>query len=421
MSIHIPRITVEAWAQSESVTSAVRTAYDSRHMIRAKSKELSEGSPEDAIQYYTDRATPDLLVIEINFDEAGTRAYLESLKDRCSEKTQVVLIGRINDVRFYKDMIDEGVSEYILAPVDGMRLVDVIGKIYQTNQFNNAGRLSLFIGACGGVGSTTLALNTAYAAAEKLDAPTLLVDMDVGYGSIQLNLNSTEGGQDIGQALFNDRSVDEGFIAQLIQRVTNRLDVIMSPSTLERNLDLSQEHVDRVMDALRSSAPHTIIDMPHHWSQWVRSTMALANDIVIVTQPDMVGLRNTKQIFQMLQGMRRDTSHPQYIINMAGRAKRDEVKTNHFVEAIGIQPLMVINDDPKAFSLSSNEGRPIVQRDTNSQLTSQFTEIASALQGNGRPGTSSKVQTKAKSSVSLGSGLSGMLSRFKKPKSAPAV
>jgi pilus assembly protein CpaE len=420
MSIHIPRITIGAWTQTESVSSALRSAYDSRHMIRAKSTELNEGSPEDALNYYVDRASPDLLIVEINHDEAGTREYLDRLADRTADRTKVVLIGRINDVRFYKEMIDLGISEYVLAPVDGTRLVELIGKIYKSHQFDNSGRLSLFIGACGGVGATTVALNTAYAAAEKLDAPTLLVDMDVGFGSVQLNLNSAEGGQDIGQALFNDRSIDEGFIAQLIQRVTNRLDVVMSPSTLDRNLDLSQETVDRVMDALRNTAPHTIIDMPRSWSQWVRSTMALANDIVIVTQPDMVGLRNTKAMFQTLQTMRRDTTHPQYIINMAGRSKREEIKSNHFLEAIGVAPLAVIADDPKTFSVAANEGKPVVQRDGGSQIANQFMEIAAALQGNGRAGMSSKVQTKPKTALGLGSGLSGLLGKMKKPSSASA-
>lgn len=420
MNTHIPRITVEAWTQSESVTAAVRAAYANRLMIRAKSTDLHEGGPDDAIQYYVDRSTPDLLVMEVNLDEAGTRNFLDRFREKCAERTRVVLIGRINDVHFYKNIIAEGISEYMLVPVDEMRLVETFGKIYHTSQYDNAGRLSYFIGACGGVGASTIALNTAYAAAEKLDTPTLLVDMDIGFGSVQLNLNSSEGGQDLGAALFNERNIDESFIAQLIQRVTNRLDVLLSPSTLDRSLDLSQETVDKVMDALRNTAPHTMVDLPRNWSQWMRSSMALATEIVIVTQPDMVGLRNTKMMFQALQNMRRDTSHPHYVINMAGRTKRNEIATNHFAEAIGVQPLAVIADDPKAFSAAANEGKTVVQNDSSSQATAMFCEIASTLSGGSRHGLSSKVQTKPRIPAGVGAGLAGLLSRGKK-KAAPSA
>lgn len=419
--INIPRISINAWTVSHATAHAVRETYANRHLVRVKTHSVAEGEPQEVIAHYTDTQTPDLLIIELALDENETRAFINRLKSVCSSKTKVVLIGRINDVRFYQEMMSEGVSEYMLGPVNEEKLVETIGKIYHTSYADNAGRLVLFFGATGGAGSSTLAQHTAWATAELHDTPTLLADLDIAWGAVQLYLNGPEGGQDISHALFTEGRVEETFVSQIIMRLTNRLDVLQSPASLDRPLEFDQETIDKMMDVLRHSAPHTIVDMPRSWTRWNQSTLALADEIVITTQPDIIGLRNTKNLFQFLQNYRRDATVPRYVINQQGVPKRSEIKVTDFVEAIGTQPLAVIPHDPKNFSMAANEGKTVIQNEASSQLTQIFSDMAADLLGNvGNAALSARLQTKARPAVAAGAGLGGLIGRLtgKKPVAA---
>ncbi len=336
-----------------------------------------------------------------------------------------MLIGRTNDVRFYQDMMTEGVSEYMLSPVSEEKIVETIGKIYHTSYADNAGRLVVFYGATGGAGSSTLAQHAAWAAAELHGMPTLLADLDIATGSAGLYLNGPEGGQDIGNALYADISrVEENFVAQIIMQMTGKLDILQSPANFERFVEFEQETIDKMMDVLKHSAPTTFVDMPRVWTRWMHSTMVLADEVVITAQPDITGLRNLRHMFQYLQNHRRDASVPHYIINQQGVPKRSEIKVSDFVEAIGTQPLAVVPHDPKNFSMAALEGRNLIQSDASAQLTGIFRDIADTLIGNvGHAGLSSRVQVKATASAgrsAIGSGIGGLLGRFKKGKAVAA-
>lgn len=420
--INIPRISIHAWTMTESTSRAVKEAYANRNLVRVKTSTLREGEPDDIVRYYTDSQTPDLLIIELGLDEQATWAFINQFKGVCSNKTKVVLIGLVNDVRFYRDMINAGISEYLLNPVDGTGLVETIGRIYHTPYADSAGRLVLFYGASGGAGSSTMAQHAAWASAETHDTPTLLADLDLAFGSVQLYLNGPEGGQDISHALYNESRIDETFVSQIITRMSNRLDILQSPAGLDRAVEFEQETIDKLMDVLRHSAPHTIVDMPRSWTRWNQSTMMLADEIVITTQPDIIGLRNTKNLFQFLHNFRRDASVPRYVINMQGMPKRNEIKVTDFVEAIGTQPLAVFPHDPKNFSMAANEGKTVIQNEASSHLTALFSDMAAELLGNaGNAALSARLQTKSRGAIGQGSGLKGLAGLFKKgPKPVPA-
>lgn len=419
MKINIPRISIETWTTSLGTAAAIKQAYANRHLIRVKSADIREGDPQDIINGYADTSTPDLMIIDLSLDKEQTIDFIENFKQVCSSKTKVVLIGQIDEVRFYQKLINEGISEYLIAPVTEENIVQTLGRIYHTSYAEAAGRLTVFFGATGGAGTSTIAQHAATASADLHDTPTLLADLDVAFGSAQLNMSAPAGNQDITAALFNSSRIEETFMAQIITRLSPRLDLLISPGTLEKPLEFDQETMDLLMDVLRHSAPHTFVDMPRGWQKWTQSTLALADEIVIVAQPDLIGLRNTKNLFQSLTALRRDTTVPHYVINMHNMAKRSEIKPTDFYDAIGTQALAIIPHDPKTLSAAATEGKSLINSDPTSQLSTLFSGIAAELIGSGT-GTS-RLSAKAKPrSLTAGAGISGLLTRMKKPRPATA-
>ena len=68
-----------------------------------------------------------------------------------------------------------------------------------------------------------------------------------------------------------------------------------------------------------------MLDVPHQWSGWTKRALVGADDILIVGEPDLANLRNTKNIFDLLKTSRPNDRTPLYCLNLVGMPKRPEI------------------------------------------------------------------------------------------------
>jgi pilus assembly protein CpaE len=95
----------------------------------------------------------------------------------------VVVVGRVNDVELYRELMRRGVSEYLVAPLNPLHLIEVISGLYLDPGCSPIGRVVAFVGARGGVGSSTIAHNVGWCIAEELHINTTIVDLDLPFGT----------------------------------------------------------------------------------------------------------------------------------------------------------------------------------------------------------------------------------------------
>ncbi len=95
-------------------------------------------------------------------------AELDRLAESCDPGTKVVVIGHVNDVVLYRELLKRGVSEYLVAPIAPLQLMESISNLYNNPDTEPVGHVYAFIGAKGGVGSSTVCHNAAWALSEIL-------------------------------------------------------------------------------------------------------------------------------------------------------------------------------------------------------------------------------------------------------------
>ncbi|WP_162002999.1 AAA family ATPase [Microvirga tunisiensis] len=343
---------------------------------------------------------------------------MDRLADVCDARTKLIVIGSINDIQFYRSVIDFGAKDYLISPVVPDTITRSIANIYQSSQSKASGRLVAVIGASGGTGASTIAHNLAWTAAEKHEKSTLLVDMDVAFGSAALNFNINEAaGKDIAEALFStaDR-IDEALITNLISPASDKLELLSAPCLLDRTCDFDKAAVDKLLDVLRATSPLSVIDVPHAWTSWVYQVLAQADEIIVVTVPDLAGLRNTKNLFAQLMQLRASDQPPLYVLNMTEVPKKQEITVAEFSEGVGVPPTTVVPYDVKNFATAANNGQMICQMNTNARITKAFEDLSVKVTGE----TMDPPKARANSLASLGS-LTGLLNRFRKPSAAKAA
>jgi pilus assembly protein CpaE len=373
-----PRVSLQAFCETVETAAAVQSASEDRRLGKAHIK-IQMGGMAAAIEAYRSAPTPNVIVLETD-GRNDILAGLDQLASVCDSGTRVVVIGRINDVTLYRELVRRGVSDYVIAPVTAIDVVRSICNLFSAPEAKAVGRIVAVVGAKGGVGASTVAHNVAWAIARDLAMDSVVVDLDLAFGTAGLDYNQ-DPPQGIADAVFSPDRVDTAFIDRLLSKCTDHLSLLAAPATLERVYDFGAEAFDSIFDTLRTTMPCIVLDIPHQWSGWTKRALVGADDILIVAAPDLANLRNTKNIFDLLKSLRPNDRAPLYCFNQVGVPKRPEINAGEFAKAIESQPIAAIPFDPQMFGSAANNGQMIAEISANHRTTEMFLHIAQRLTG----------------------------------------
>ncbi|MGQ2907495.1 MAG: AAA family ATPase [Aliihoeflea sp.] len=401
----VPRISIQAFCETDGVAQPIERAAEDRRMAKAHVK-VHMGGIQTAIEFYHTAPTPNLIIIESRDEPRNLIGRLEKLAEVCDPASKVVVIGHHNDVSLYRELIRFGISEYIVAPISMADIVADIAKIFVDPDAEPIGRSIAFIGAKGGVGSSTIAHNVAWTLSTLFQSEVVVADMDLAFGTANINFDQ-DPAQGIAEAVFSPERIDEVYLDRLLAQCAERLSLLAAPSTLDRIYDFDADAFASLIETAQRSAPTVILDVPHVWTGWTRQTLAQADEIVITATPELANLRNTKNLIDMLRKLRPNDAPPKLIINQAGVPKRPEISPDDFSEPLGVMPLAVIPFEPLLFGNAANNGRMLGETDAQHAIVKIVHEMAHVLTGR------SEMKSKRKA------GIGDLLGRLKmKKKSA---
>lgn len=377
----LPRITLQAFCETPAVAATMQAAVADRRMDKAHAR-IQMGGPAAAVEAFRAAPTPNIIVIETVADPGTLVAHLEALSESCDAGTKVVVIGHVNDVQLYRDLIRRGVSEYLIAPLEPLDVLRTLSELYVSPEARNLGRVIAVVGAKGGVGASTIAHNISWAIARNLDASTVIVDLDIAFGTAGLNFNQ-DPPQGVAEAVFAPERLDSNLLDRLLSRCSDNLALLAAPAVLDRTVDLDEDAFEQLFELLRASVPCIILDVPHQWNAWVKRTVLGADEIVIVAEPELASLRNAKNLVDLSRASRPNDAVARLVLNRVGVPKRPEISAGEFSKALGIDVLSTIPFDAQLFGTAANNGQMIAEVQAGSKATEAFTQIASTLTGRG--------------------------------------
>ncbi|WP_417482343.1 AAA family ATPase [Maricaulis sp.] len=375
----VPRITIAAFCERPETGALVHNAAGDRRLAKAHIGVELGGLPA-AIERYHDATTPNLLIVESGMRGQGLFEQLEELASVCDPETKVIIIGAANDIALYRELMKRGVSEYLVPPMTPLHLIRSISDLFLDPDQPFAGKTIAFIGAKGGVGSSTVAHNCAWSLSEGLQTDAVLVDLDLSFGTAGLDFNQ-DPAQTLGDALNEPDRLDDALLDRLLVRCTERLSLFSAPATLDRDWEFTPSEYEMVLEKVRRQAPFVALDLPHLWMPWVRETLLSADQVVVTVTPDLASLRNAKNLFDLIAGARPNDELPKVVVNMAGMPKRPEIPVKDFADALGTQPALVLPFEPQLFGKAANNGQMIHELDPKSKAADGFAHLAGLVTG----------------------------------------
>src|SRR5713226_3308219 len=373
-----PRVSVQAFCETVETAAAVQSAGEDRRLGKAHLK-IQMGGMAAAIEAYRTAPTPNVIILETE-GRSDILTGLDQLATVCDSGSRVLVIGRVNDVTLYRELVRRGVSDYVIAPVNTIDVVRSVCGLFSAPEAKAVGRIIAIVGAKGGVGASTIAHNVAWAIARDLALDSVVADLDLAFGTAGLDYNQ-DPSQGIADAVFSPDRVDTAFVDRLLSKCTDHLSLLAAPATLDRVYDFSSEAFDSICDSLRATMPCIVLDIPHQWTGWTRRTLIAADDILVVAGPDLANLRNAKNLLDLLRTARPNDHRPSYCLNQVGVAKRPEIKPSDFAKALEDEPIAIIPFEPTIFGTASNNGQMIAEVSAGHRVAEIFRQTALLLAG----------------------------------------
>jgi pilus assembly protein CpaE len=377
--VAVPRVSIQAFCETADLAGSMQAAIGDRRMAKAHVK-VQMGGMIAALEPYKNAATPNVLLIEHLGSGVDLIAGLDHLAAVCDAGTKVIVVGKLNDIILYRELVRRGVSEYLVGPLSPLDLVRAISSLFNAPDAEPLGRVLAVIGAKGGVGASTVAHNVAFAIAKDLRLNAVVADMDLPFGTAGLDFNQ-DPPMGIADAVFSPERVDAAYVDRLLSKCTDHLSILASPATLEREYDFNSDAFDPILDALRGTVPYIVLDLPHLWTAWSKRMLIAADDVLFVAAPDLANLRNVKNMYDFVRAARPNDRPPSYLLNQVGVPKRPEVRAADFAKALGAEPASAVPFEPQLFGTAANNGQMIAEVNANHKTAEIFVTLAKSITG----------------------------------------
>lgn len=375
----IPRVNIHVFCEEQATAHVMQSAGQDRRASKAHIDVHLGGIPA-AIQVYHQQQTPEVLIVETKKSRDEVMAELGGLAQVCEPTTKVLVVGHVNDVILYRELIKAGVAEYLVAPVSELQIIETVSSLFGDPEAEPLGRVIAFVGAKGGVGSSTIAHNIGWYISNTLDADTVITDLDMAFGTAGINFNS-DGVQGIAEALGAKDRIDQVLIDRLLTKCTDKLSLLLAPGSVDREVKVEQSALESVLDTLRKSTPYLVVDVPNIWAPWSKHTLLHADDVVIVATPELASLRNTKNLIDNLKAGRQNDKPPVLVLNQVGVPKRPEVPAAEFAKAVGVEPSFVIQYDAQLFGTANSNGQMVFEVSAKAPGSQNLADLALKLTG----------------------------------------
>jgi pilus assembly protein CpaE len=345
-----------------------------------KSAAVETGGVAECVRSLGVVPAPETLVVDVA-DSLDPAAEISDLAAVTGGATRIIVIGTKNDVNLLHSVIAAGAAEYMLKPLDPYRLREAIMLPELVSKAAGSaellGRLTLFTGARGGVGASTVALNAAWIIAHELKRRVALVDLDLQFGTLALALDA-EPGHGLHEALHSPERVDELFVDRAMVRESERLFLFAAEEPLETPPHYESESLTQFLLHLRCRFDHVVVDMPRFILARHGGVLCGAQEIVIATDLSLIGLRDANRLRRHVAALAPDLNTT-VAANMVRAGRPGQIALKEFARGLEGSLAHTIPLDEKAAGQSANCGQPMARGAKRGKATAAIRRLATDM------------------------------------------
>jgi pilus assembly protein CpaE len=325
---------------------------------------------------------PDVLVLDLRGHAHLPPALVELKRQHVG--TGVLIVADALDPALLLEAMRAGVSEVVAAPLVAADIDAAIGRLAAVRSVTPSGGMAFaFIGAKGGVGTTTVAVNVAASLARIVPGSTLLVDLHITSGDAAVFLGA-EPRFSIVDALENTHRLDESFFRNLIVKTKAGVDLL---SSSDRSLTAPVD-VRRIRTLLEIAERHyrfVILDIPRSDAAVVDALEGVKQIVVVANQE----LATVRAASRMAPNLRQRHGKDKLSVVITRADRQAEIGHEDVERAVGMKVKYSFPSDYRRALEALNKGRPLAL-DGQNELSTLLDRFARSLVGLEKPARTDK-------------------------------
>jgi pilus assembly protein CpaE len=338
---------------------------------------VRRGTIDDAIELLRklDRS-PRQLIVDLS-GSAMPLSDLARLSDVCEPSVAVVVVGERNDVDLYRSLLAAGVQDYLFKPLS-VGLLQRALAARDPAAAVRAGRAISFVGARGGVGTTTIAVSLARHLADVTHRHIAYVDLNFhgGAANSMLGLATNNGLTDL---LQNAQRVDAPLINRMLVQKSNHLRVLSSELPYGDDFARRPGAVSDLINTLKRQFHYVMLDLSGLTGNSAEEALDASSSVYITSDRSVHAARETARLLRFIED--RDSNPTiSLLLNNPHEPVAGRVAPADFQRALGRASMHELPYEPKTLAEAENLGEPIAAGKP-TPFTSAIVDLANTLTG----------------------------------------
>lgn len=241
---------------------------------------------------------PDIVVLHM-LGQTKLPSDLQRLTHQ-HPSTGVLLVASALDQSLMREAMRARVVECVTEPVDQDELQGAIDRIVRQQRPAAPSQVFAFLGAKGGVGTTTLAVNVATSLGTVAPGRTLLIDLHLGSGDAVLYLGAVPK-HSVLDALANIERLDAAYLRGLVAKTHAKLDLLASGNGVLHG-PVDAERIRTLVESAGRAYPYIVLDVPPpDTSIFILEAIAPVSTITLVVNQELAAVRSAARIATVIR------------------------------------------------------------------------------------------------------------------------
>jgi len=348
---------------------------------------------EEGVELFTS-VGPDLILMDVAMPKLD--GYAATALVRAAEQTgqhvPIIMLTSEADVEQRVRGLRAGADDDIVKPFHPLELIARIKALLSRSGSPSAeraersdgpiGKVCCFYGAKGGVGTTTVVINTGIALARQLKRSVALMDANLQFGDMRVFLDLGLDTSSIVNAISKP-DLDTDLLRKLLVRHSSGMDLLLAPPNPE-SADLVAERqradpqgLSNIVNLLRRSYDYTLIDMARTLDDFNLQLFDECDIIFLVVTADLSSLKNVRSVLETMDSLRYDRAKTLLVLNRSNAFTG--INVGNAESALGRKiDFEIINEYRSAIS-ALNTGAPFMAEKPDSPLGQSVMKFARQL------------------------------------------
>jgi pilus assembly protein CpaE len=367
------------------LSTGLETFKELRDALAADERTRLLAGGDDAEQLYAEitRLRPNAAIVTLpDVGADATLRYVERMSVECPQ-TVIICASRDASPDLILRSLRAGAREFLRLPLRADEFRTVIDRTVevcagQAEAPKKRGRAIAVFSSKGGCGTSFIATNIAAA----LDAPTVLVDLNLQAGDLALYLG-VEPKFSIADLVEKRAGADGSLLKSLVAPHTSNLALLAAPREADLADDIEAEHVFAVIEVLRQHYDYVVIDPQHTFDAITLAALDQVDEIVLVLTLDIPAIRSAQRTLQIFDRLGYPRHKVRIVVNRW--SKQIELDVRQVERYLGEKVCGYVQSDYNTAVNSINLGQPLVESNPTSRIATELRQIAAGITGAALP------------------------------------